>query len=177
MKSGGGNVIVTARMQDYTAIAVASFSLFRGLHSYLLIFMAKRCHKIPQKAVEFTPKSRFTVYFQRKAIKQQKIRINNVIKNTFLLLFHVIFFSICVYFSIPASVSAPQVPTVCNGREIVDSTTSSLWQSSVQRLSLSPWLLAKPTQPSFPPTTHTHTYTHTYILVFFFICWDFYNYA
>lgn len=45
----------------------------------------------------------------------------------FILNFTVIIFSILPFNSlVPASVSAHHVPTVCNGREIVDSTTSSL---------------------------------------------------
>lgn len=62
-----------------------------------------------------------------------------------------------------ASVSAHYVPTVCNGREIVDSTTSSLWPHTVHSLNLplrllaNPWTLS-PFQPSFPASYTLYTF-------------------
>lgn len=63
-------------------------------------------------------------------------------------IFNCAFFSICVVvfslltplllFPFLASVSAHYVPTVCNGREIVDSTTSSLWPHPVYSPNLPP---------------------------------------
>lgn len=66
-----------------------------------------------------------------------------------------------------ASVSAHYVPTVCNGREIVDSTTSSLWPLTVLLFRPAPATVSQsmnsvPLSRNFP-TSHTHTvYTHSY---------------